>query len=139
MQELLRVVEKLVVLPCFHAEGVCGERRGDCALGDCGVGWNVADFIDCDRSVAFERGFQLLGKCSGLRADAGGEGFHHTGERGLRDPGRKMNAGDACGGEEPGEAFFGGGGFKCDAVEKQLIAGNGEQQTRFVIMAQSGF
>ena len=105
-----------------------GECRGNSALGDCRVGRDVADFIDCDRGVAFERGFQLLGEGCGLRADAGGEGFHHAGERGLRHLGRKMNAGDACGGEEAREAFFRGSGFQGDAVEEQLIAGNGEQQ-----------
>ncbi len=112
-----------------------GQLLRDGRTRDSGIGGHEADFVDVNVRIALQSGLQLFGELHRFGTSVGGKTAHEARQTGLRDFGRKVNAGDPSRGKHAREAFFGGGGFERRSVEKELVTGNREEHAGFIFGA----
>src|SRR6202049_186042 len=137
LKKFLRILEEGIALFGIETQGAGGQLCGDPALDQRGVRLDVAEFVHMNCGVVFERHFQLLGQERRLRRrTARRKRAHKAGKVRLPDAGRKMDAGDAGGGEKFGKTPFCRSRFKRHPIEKKLVAARCQQQAGFAALVQ---
>jgi hypothetical protein len=115
-EQFMRVVQPLRELVVIFPEGCDSQLGRHAGVLQPGIRGYEADFIDAN-ALRSRKGSLQLESQFGWFGFAGGKSARKAPELFFRHAGKELHAGEACGGEQLGELFFGWGTFQRHAVQ----------------------
>jgi len=121
LQELIGVFEEIPELVALGAEGLRSKLRGHLNASHGRIFRDITNLVYLDARFTRQRGFQLLRERGGLCVTAW-KRADESGELGLRQSRREVNAGNPRAHEHLRKTFFTGGCAERHAVQQYLVS-----------------
>ena len=138
LQQPLRVIEQGLQLLRIRSQRAGGELRGQARIAQGRILGDKPHFINPDGSfVSSQNGSEFRGQGAGL-GRARREGAHKSPKIVDRNPMRKVDAGEAGGGEQLGKAAVRGALLQRHTIQQNLAAGNSQEQAGFAGVLHGG-